>query len=58
MEFNGTETNPLKAMLKRLWIISSTNAIVNYLNLQSETLAGLVNLRGTYLILLELHSQH
>ena len=32
-------------------IIASTNAIVNYLNLQSETLAGLVNPRGTYLIL-------
>jgi ABC-type lipoprotein release transport system permease subunit len=32
-------------------IISSANAIVNYLNLQSETIAGLVNPRGTYLIL-------
>ena len=32
-------------------IIASTNSIVNYLNLQSETLAGLVNPRGTYLIL-------
>jgi len=32
-------------------ITTSTNAIVNYLNLQSETLAGLVNPAGTYLIL-------
>jgi ABC-type lipoprotein release transport system permease subunit len=32
-------------------IISSANSIVNYLNLQSETIAGLVNPRGTYLIL-------
>jgi ABC-type lipoprotein release transport system permease subunit len=32
-------------------IISSANAIVNYLNLQSETIAGLVNPSGTYLIL-------
>jgi hypothetical protein len=32
-------------------IIASTNSIVNYLNLQSETIAGLVNPRGTYLIL-------
>jgi ABC-type lipoprotein release transport system permease subunit len=32
-------------------IISSANSIVNYLNLQSETIAGLINPRGTYLIL-------
>jgi ABC-type lipoprotein release transport system permease subunit len=32
-------------------IISSANAIVNYLNLQSETLAGLAYPHGTYLIL-------
>jgi ABC-type lipoprotein release transport system permease subunit len=32
-------------------IISSANSIVNYLNLQSETIAGLINPHGTYLIL-------
>ncbi len=32
-------------------ILASTNAIVNYLNLQSELLARLVSPRGTYLIL-------
>jgi len=32
-------------------IIASAKAIVNYLNLQSETLSGLLNPHGTYLIL-------
>jgi ABC-type lipoprotein release transport system permease subunit len=32
-------------------IVSSANAIINYLNLQSETLAGLISPGGTYLIL-------
>jgi hypothetical protein len=44
----GVAAQSILAVALLVAIISSTNAIVNYLNLQSENLAGLVNPRGTY----------
>jgi ABC-type lipoprotein release transport system permease subunit len=47
----GGTAQSILAIALLVAIIASTNSIVNYLNLQSEILAGLVNPRGTYLIL-------
>jgi hypothetical protein len=47
----GGTAQSILAVALLVAIIASTNSIVNYLNLQSEILAGLVNPRGTYLIL-------
>jgi len=47
----GVSVQSILAIALLVAVIASTDAIVNYLNLQSETIAGLVNPRGTYLIL-------
>jgi len=47
----GVATSSILAIALLVAVIASTNAMVNYLNLQSETLAGLVNPGGTYLVL-------
>jgi ABC-type lipoprotein release transport system permease subunit len=47
----GGTAQSILAIALLVAIIASTNSIVNYLSLQSEILAGLVNPRGTYLIL-------
>ena len=47
----GETASSILAIALLVAIISSTNTILNYLNLQSETLATLVNPRGTYLII-------
>jgi len=47
----GLAAQSILAIALLVAVVASANAIVNYLNLQSENLAGLVNLRGTYLIL-------
>ncbi len=47
----GGTAQSIVAIALPVAIIASTYSIVNYLNLQSENLAGLVNPRGTYLIL-------
>jgi len=47
----GVAAQSILAVALLIAIIASTNSIVNFLNLQSETLAGLVSPRGTYLIL-------
>ena len=47
----GVAAQSILAIAFLVAIIASTNSIINYLSLQSETIAGLVNPRGTYLIL-------
>ena len=47
----GLAAQSILAIALLVAVVASANAIVNYLNLQSENLAGLVNPRGTYLIL-------
>jgi len=47
----GGTAQSILAVALLVAIIASTNSIVNFLNLQSEILAGLVSPRGTYLIL-------
>jgi ABC-type lipoprotein release transport system permease subunit len=47
----GVAAQSILAIALLVAIIASTNSIVNFLNLQSEILAGLVSPRGTYLIL-------
>jgi ABC-type lipoprotein release transport system permease subunit len=47
----GLAAQSIFAIALLVAVVASANAIVNYLNLQSEALAGLVNPRGTYLIL-------
>jgi hypothetical protein len=47
----GVAAQSILAIALLVAIIASTNSIVNLLSLQSETLAGLVSPRGTYLIL-------
>jgi len=47
----GLAAQSILAIALLVAVVASANAIVNYLNLQSEALAGLVNPRGTYLIL-------
>jgi len=47
----GGTAQSILAIALLVAIIASTNSIVNYLSLQSEILAGLVNPCGTYLIL-------
>jgi len=47
----GENTSSILAIALLVAIISSTNTILNYLNLQSETLTTLVNPHGTYLII-------
>jgi len=46
----GETASSILAIALLVAIITSTNTILNYLNLQSETLATLVNPRVTYLI--------
>ena len=46
----GETASSILAIALLVAIITSTNTILNYLNLQSETLAALVNPRVTYLI--------
>jgi ABC-type lipoprotein release transport system permease subunit len=47
----GVAGSSILAIALLVAIVSSTNAVVNYLNFQSETLAGLVVPHGTYLVL-------
>ena len=47
----GLAAQSILAIALLVAVVASANAIINYLNLQSENLAGLVNPRGTYLIL-------
>jgi ABC-type lipoprotein release transport system permease subunit len=47
----GVAAQSILAIALLVAVVASTNSIANYLNLQSETLAGFVNPRGTYLIL-------
>jgi len=47
----GLAAQSILAIALLVAVVASMNAIVNYLNLQLEALAGLVNPRGTYLIL-------
>jgi hypothetical protein len=47
----GGTTQSILAIALLVAIIASTNSTLNYLNLQSEILAGLVSPRGNYMIL-------
>jgi len=47
----GIAAQSILAIALLVAVVASINSIVNYLNLRSETLAGFVNPRGTYLIL-------
>jgi len=47
----GVAASSVLAIALLVAIVSSTNAVVDYLNFQSETLAGLVGPHGTYLVL-------